>query len=278
MKSTIPHFWHLKPECIKMVPKECGQLNDFCLHYEKCFESFICKCEYEVKEQKNLKGFQKKIKNEKGLFPKKYKNGKGLYKVDSICCCYDNEDKQGDYNEIKHNLNNIFKVNFSDENFKESKASIILENNYIPKYEKMPFFVGKNLDISKVLDALSTQKYIYIYGDGINKIFIDNVIEYYKERYYLHNSNKEKNKEIEHVILKYENSENLGDIKKYSKLILFSENELKDNDIIDKYFETKINISPEPPNPKNGNKYNTNFYIKFQDKLSVRDILKIKSK
>ena len=55
----------------------------------------------------------------------------------------------------------------------------------------MPFFVGKNEDIINVLNALNAKKtnYIYIYGDTIInlKIFINNIMEYHKERYYLHN-------------------------------------------------------------------------------------------
>ena len=72
LKQAIPHFCHLKPEC-NFINKSCSQLNDFCLHYEKCFQSFICKSEYEDKNQKNSKNSLKKNKNERGLFPKKYK-------------------------------------------------------------------------------------------------------------------------------------------------------------------------------------------------------------
>ena len=282
LKSTIPHFCHLKPDC-QNTPKCIPIFNDFYVHTKICLKHFILGSSFVDKEHR-------KIKYIKDVIPNGY----------SFCCCFLDKGER-EYNDIAHNLNNIFKTNFNNENIKNYKATIILKNNYIPKYEKMPIFAGNNKDIINVLNALNSEDYIYIYGDTINnlKIFINNIIEYYKERYYFHNLDKKENRKIEHIILDGENSENFEDLilyksfcyiyihdikfiefiekefkKRHSilnyKIILFSEHELKKDDINTKYFIIKIN--PEPSEPKNKKEYIPNYYIKFQDKHQVRNV------
>ena len=146
--------------------------------------------------------------------------------------------------------------------------------------------------------------YINIYGDSIInlKIFINNIMEYHKERYYLYNFKEEKTK-IEHIILNDENSENIEDEIHYKyfyyiyiddtkfiefiknkftklkyKIILFSKDELKKDDINAGYFKIKIKINPEFSEQEDDNEYIPNYYIKFQDKYSVRNIWKLVKK
>ena len=262
LKSTIPHFCHLKPDCPDIISPKCTVYNDFCVHNRSCLSHYEFGNGYINKNHKKIQ--QKNI-------PFGY----------SICCCFlKEEDVKSEYNDIAHNLNNIFKTNFDNEIIKDYKAKIILEDNYIPKYEKMPFFVGKNNDIINVINALNSKdekkNHIYIYGDTINNLkkFIENIIEYYKERYYLNNLDKKEIKKIEDIIPDDRNSENLEDTKKYyilnHEIILFSEQELKDYDINAELFKIKIN--PEPSKPKNEKEYNPNYYIKFQDKHPVRNV------
>ena len=58
------------------------------------------------------------------------------------------------------------------------------------------------------------------------------------------------------------------------KIIMLSENELNDDKI--KNFESKIKIHPEPSESKNENGYIPNYYIKYQDNYSIRNIWKEK--
>ena len=163
LKQAIPHFSHLKPECDKGGSTHCSAFKDFCVHYFHCSDYFILdyKNENKVKDKKPYKGEKYKGELHKKFFFKKSKI-KSINNGFTICCCYD-EIEKGGYDEIEHNLNNIFKTNFNYEDIKEQKARIILENNYIPKYEKMPFFVGKNEDIINVLNALNEKNTNYIY-------------------------------------------------------------------------------------------------------------------
>ena len=286
LKIAIPHFCHLKPEC-PILAYPCSNFNEFCVHVINCIQ----KLRFIDSNSDNL--------------PIIYKKGRLANRGYSTCCCYNKKEKS-EFNDIQHDINNIFKTNFSDENIEKCKARIILENNYIPKYEKMSFFVGKNEEIFQVLNALNSEniKNIYIYGDKIEnlQLFINNVIEYHKERYYLFNSDKKERKEIEHIIiLNEENSSNYKGIIQYKfyyyiyindikfiefiknnftsnyKIIWFSEHELKNDDINYNNFETKIKINPEVSEPKMENEYIPNYYIKFQDKYSTRNILKLKS-
>ena len=212
LKIAIPHFCHLKPEC-PILAYPCSNFNEFCVHVINCIQK--------------LRFIDSKSDN----LPIIYKKGRLAKRGYSTCCCYNKKEKS-EFNDIQHDINNIFKTNFSDENIEKCKARIILENNYIPKYEKMSFFVGKNEEIFQVLNALNSEniKNIYIYGDKIEnlQLFINNVIEYHKERYYLFNSDKKERKEIEHIIiLNEENSSNYKGIIQYKFYYYIYINDIK---------------------------------------------------
>ena len=220
-------------------------------------------------------------------FVEKIKIKKSLYPIYSACCCYDiNINKEDN---IKHNKNTIFNTYyFTSENIndKNSIVKINIQKSYIPQYEKMIFLVGKNKDIFNVIKALnsndSNDQYLNIYGDTIDnlKIFINVLIEYYQERNY--------QKENKHIILDEFNIQNFKDELKYNikyffyiqdpnyiqiiedlktkyKIILFSEKP------IDKGFKS-IKINPKPLESVNNNIYIPNYYVKYQDKYSAREI------
>ena len=287
LTKTLPHFCHLKPKCVNRYP-ECYFPNDFCYHLEKCRDDFTIK-NYMVYS------FVEKIKIKKSLYP-----------IYSACCCYDiNINKEDN---IKHNKNTIFNTYyFTSENIndKNSIVKINIQKSYIPQYEKMIFLVGKNKDIFNVIKALnsndSNDQYLNIYGDTIDnlKIFINVLIEYYQERNY--------QKENKHIILDEFNIQNFKEKLKYNvtyfiyiqdskfiqdikdlnikyKIILLSEEKIKNGFV-------NIQVNPEPLQPviekkkkevsdykddkkeeKKIKKYFPNCYIKYQHKVSVREI------
>ena len=290
LTKTLPHFCHLKPKCVSRYPK-CYFPNDFCYHLEKCRDDFTIK-NYMVYS------FVEKIKIKKSLYP-----------IYSACCCYDiNINKEDN---IKHNKNTIFNTYyFTSENIndKNSIVKINIQKSYIPQYEKMIFLVGKNKNIFDVIKALnsndSKDQYLNIYGDTIDnlKIFINVLIEYYQERNY--------QKENKHIILDEFNIQNFKEKLKYNvtyfiyiqdpkfiqdikdlnikyKIILFSEEQMNNGFV-------NIKINPEPLQPviekkkkeefyykidikeekekKEEKKYFPNCYIKYQHKVSVREI------
>ena len=275
LKETLPHFCHLRPICNNNRKSvKCIFPNDFCYHIFYCLEDF------------NIKGKLVEI-NEK-----KRKN------IHSTCCCYDENITKED--NIKHNQNTIFSTKYFTSESINNKNSIIkinIQKSYIPQYDKMIFLVGKNKNIFDIIEALNSDKqYLNIHGDTIEnlKIFINALIEYFLERNY---------KEEKHVILDEFNIENfklepryngtyfiyiqdpkyIQDIKELNlikyKIILYSEKEYKD----DNNFKN-IEINPEPFEPvpgsekKKDNKgkvykeYIPNCYVKYQHKVSIREI------
>jgi hypothetical protein len=272
----------LNPKCSSYL--QCNNPDDFCIHTKHCLDSFAIK-------YTSLKG---ETNPENILLEDKL----------SICCCYDINEK----NNVKHNINTIFSTNyFSGENIndKYNKVKIDMQKRYIPQYQKMVLFAGKNKNAYEVIKYLnSDNQYLNIYGDTIEnlKMFIISLIEYYKER------NEVNKKESKHIIIdefsiqtfkdELRNNETylfyiqapkyIQEIKalyikafnliKY-KIILISEKIYNDGN---NFKSIKINPEPFEPVPgseeKKDNKkvYNPNYYIKYQHKYSVREIWKDK--
>ena len=264
LKETLPHFCHLKPRCAHGISPKCDFPDDFCYHVYFCLTYL------------NIK--------DKVLVEKRGKTTKSKENIYSTCCCYDKKINKED--NIIHNINTIFRAKYFNSESINDKNSIIkinIQKNYIPQYEKMIFLVGKNKNILEVMEILNSDKqYLNIYGDTIEdlKIFINVLIEYYQER-----NEEKKNK---HIILDEFNIQNFKDELKYNikyffyiqdpnyiqiiedlktkyKIILFSEKP------IDKGFKS-IKINPKPLESVNNNIYIPNYYVKYQDKYSAREI------
>ena len=264
LKETLPHFCHLKPRCAHGISPKCDFPDDFCYHVYFCLTYL------------NIK--------DKVLVEKRGKTTKSKENIYSTCCCYDKKINKED--NIIHNINTIFRAKYFNSESINDKNSIIkinIQKNYIPQYEKMIFLVGKNKNILEVMEILNSDKqYLNIYGDTIEdlKIFINVLIEYYQER-----NEEKKNK---HIILDEFNIQNFKDELKYNikyffyiqdpnyiqiiedlktkyKIILFSEKP------IDKGFK-RIKINPKPLESVNNNIYIPNYYVKYQDKYSAREI------
>ena len=264
LKETLPHFCHLKPRCAHGISPKCDFPDDFCYHVYFCLTYL------------NIK--------DKVLVEKRGKTTKSKENIYSTCCCYDKKINKED--NIIHNINTIFRAKYFNSESINDKNSIIkinIQKNYIPQYEKMIFLVGKNKNILEVMEKLnSDEQYLNIYGDTIEdlKIFINVLIEYYQER-----NEEKKNK---HIILDEFNIQNFKDELKYNikyffyiqdpnyiqiiedlktkyKIILFSEKP------IDKGFKS-IKINPKPLESVNNNIYIPNYYVKYQDKYSAREI------
>ena len=196
IETSIPHFFHLwadcpgSPKCNAKIEKinleniKSGSdvkypENSFSLHNKICYSKF-----QDFKQKKNV--FQ--------VQDKEYYN---------ICCC--------DINPEKHNINYIFKTDFTrTENnnlIKFRKKEFILKEKYIPYYDKMELLVGKNKFIFDVIKFLfSNELNLNIYGDNIENMrkFGNIIKEYYFERYYFYETNvkfnekeKEQEKELE---------------------------------------------------------------------------------
>ena len=268
LKETLPHFCHLRPKCNNNLRSlKCIFPNDFCYHIFCCLKDF------------NINDYKLVEINEK-------KRKKNIYNIHSTCCCYDEKITKED--NIKHNQNTIFSTKYFTSESINNKNSIIkinIQKSYIPQYDKMIFLVGKNKNIFDIIKALNSNKqFLNIYGDTNEnlKIFINALIEYYRERNY---------KEEKHVILDEFNIENfklepryngtyfiyiqdpkyIQDIKELNlikyKLILYSEKEYNDdNNFIN------IEINPKPFEPVNKNQYTPNCYVKYQHKYSTRKI------
>ena len=275
LKEIIPHFCHLKPKCHESLDPPCKK-DDFCLHKNACL--------------KRLKLYLKDTETEKDI----------NFDINICCCKKDN---------IIHTINNIFSYNFSNKkNFdNNNKLKIYLKDNYIPKYEKMEFLVGKNQIVFNAIEFINSNDIYYnIYGVSIEnlKIFGNIIIEYYKERYHLYESEKKEKKDIkefESIDLYDDNKNNFQDefgINKINK-IYFIYDYLKDNELtnlIDKektklykiiwFSEKQINsnkidrnqkIDPDPQ-IKNEKQYKEitehipNEYIKYQHDYTVRNI------
>ena len=159
----------------------------------------------------------------------------------NFCCC----------KEVQkiHNINYIFQNDFSAENKNNEvrfRMSKIMEGNqhYIPTYDKMISFIGNNKVTFKVLKFLSSEKdkSLNIYGDTIENLkkFGDVIIEYYRERSYLFESNNKSSK----INLKEDNSNdniiNEGKINKIDFVQINLNNKEIDNLEKDKINNNKI--------------------------------------
>ena len=292
LKEALPHFCHLKFECANVDPS-CNLPEDFCRHIYYCLKSF------NINIEKDCTALNKR--NKKGG----YNNGAKF----STCCCYDKNKKIKD--NIQHHINTIFSTkHFTTEsiNDKNSIIKINLQESYIPQYEKMILFVGKNRDFANIINYLySYGKFFNIYGDTVEnlKIFINAFIEYYKERNYLSQSYGNDNKEKKHIILDEFNIENFKKEHKHNiiyfiyiqdpkliqiieevdinyKIINYKVILLSEKKIDDKKFENiKINEEPFEPLPvsekkdENETEYIPNSYVKYQHKITVRKIWEI---
>ena len=113
---------------------------------------------------------------------------------DTICCCIKStKNNKSKKNKDKHNINNVFFLDFSKkENNNEVKLghgvngfSVIRDIEYIPNYEKMKLMVGRNKIIYDVFNLLIESKYniINIFKEKQEFIDIaDAIIEYLNER------------------------------------------------------------------------------------------------
>ena len=279
LKTNIPHFCHLMPECSYTYSSRCQKYNDLCIHY---------KYNHKIYFDKNPKFTI--------LNPKETKERKILV---NSCCCY----KEGRVH--NKNINDIFFKNFEKNylNFiYNNKLKIYVKDNYIPKYEKMELLVGKNKNVFETMEFLSSDDkyYFNIYGDNIEnlKIFGNIIIEYYEERYHLNNSSIKKKKEFESIDLSDNNINYFQNELKYNK-IYFIYDYLKNvqyNKLIDKkgiknnkiiwFSEKQIDnnkidgnqkLTPEPllksgEDYQNLKEYIPNEYIKFQHDRIVRNI------
>jgi hypothetical protein len=266
LKEIIPHFCHLKPKCHESLDPPCKK-DDFCLHQNACLE--------------RLKLYLKDTEEDKDYI--------------NICCCKKDN--------IIHTINNIFSYNFSNKkNFDNNKLKIYLKDNYIPKYEKMEFLVGKNNIVFNAIEFINSNDIYYynIYGVSIEnlKIFGNIIIEYYKERYHLYEANKKRKMEFElldldndtlnifvdkfsfnkiYFIYNYLKENQLTElinkkVKKLNKIIWFSVKQ-----IVNKKIDENKELTPEPSikiekEYKKLNQYIPNEYIKFQHDYTVRNI------
>ena len=278
LTKIIPHFCHLLTECKGVLPK-CD-FDDFCVHYSYNHRNYYKNTNYKYTElePKTENTFEKIVNN---------------------CCCYEKD--------RVHNIDNIFFYNFEKNKnkdiFNESKlVKNYVKDNYIPRYEKMKFLVGKNKIVFEVIKFLnSDDKYNYnIYGDSIEnlKVLGNIIIEYYKERYHLYEANKKRKMEFELLDLDNDTLNIFVDKFSFNK-IYFIYNYLKENQltelinkkvkmlnkiiwfsvkqIVNKKIDENKELTPEPSikiekEYKKLNLYIPNEYIKFQHDYTVRNI------
>ena len=247
LKELIPHFYHLFPDCyysctpckekfemfkskIESIGIESPE-NSFCCHFKRCL--------------RNYKYLPKKKKEDEIIIniPKEQNENmnRNNFIYFNFCCC----------KEVQkiHNINYIFQNDFSAENKNNEvrfRMSKIMEGNqhYIPTYDKMISFIGNNKVTFKILKFLSSEKdkSLNIYGDTIENLkkFGDVIIEYYRERSYLFESNNKSSK----INLKEDNSNNNiineGKINKIGFVQINLNNEEIDNLEKDKINNNKI--------------------------------------
>ena len=241
LEEFLPHFHHLFPDCDpksdclnnikkynfqKNNPKEKYPENSFCFDSKRCIDKFnyLNKNEIIIKGKKN-------------------------YIFYNLCCCNENIKK--------HNKYSTFIKYFTDEKnnlLKFRKTKMMIENNFIPKYEKMSLLVGKNKIVFETLKFInSNETYLNIYNDEmVNlKILGNIIIEYYKEKNYdLYEKNEEeKDAEINYDIrLKRNKSSSI--VKENNKVInddiglkpTISCSEINSSDIRKKYDFEEIDL------------------------------------
>ena len=265
LRKTIPHFCHLPIRCPSNISK-CRFPWDFCRHEYFCLNRF--KVEYKTIKKTNT-------------------SPSNLHTELTTCCCY-----HFLQNDQIHSINYVFRNSFSNENIYFSKTKNTKPNmriKYVPEYEKMFVIVGKNNDVCNIIQGLKGKKYINIYGDTIEnlKIFIYSLIEYFRERKYIFES---ENGQIEHILFEdnncniYQSNPNINisyfiytqfdtaerdidnSIIKNYKIILFSEKKSNDQ----KY--TSIRVNPEPELKSESKVFIPNGYIKYQKNHHIINI------
>ena len=213
LKETIPHFYHLYPDCFyngstcseivrdyksKEESKgiEFPEIN-FCCHSFRCFKNYK---NYLPKITKNKKitiyipkrdeENKEELKNNEEIPGEKKKIKEETFTLVNICCCEKSN---------IHNINNVFINDFFSNKNKNNEirfrnAEMTKEKEkYTPNYEKMISIIGNNKVIFKILQYFSSEKFfsLNIYGDNIENLkkFGDVIIEYYLERFYFFESN-----------------------------------------------------------------------------------------
>ena len=193
--ESIPHFYHLYPDCYynrskcdetienyKLRPETKGinfPEKSFCCHLDRCF-----------KEYKNLQKIHKEDKINI-ILPNEKTGKKDKLCFHNYCCC--KEDPK------MHNINYIFQKDFSAENKNNEirfRNPEVMRDKipYIPNSEKMVPFIGNNKVIYEVIKFFSSNDMsLSIYGNNMEdlKKLGNIIIEYYKEKYYyIFESNK----------------------------------------------------------------------------------------
>ena len=195
LKESIPHFYHLFPDCYYNHSKCHETIENYKLKQETSGiefpeKSFCCHLERCFREYKNLD----KIPNKDKIIiflPNEKTGKKDKLSFLNHCCCKENPKI--------HNINYIFQKDFSAENKNNEirfRNSEIMRDKmpYIPNSEIMVPFIGNNKVIFEVIKFLSSNDmYLSIYGNNMEdlKKLGNIIIEYYKEKfYYIFESNK----------------------------------------------------------------------------------------
>ena len=187
LEETLPHFYHLFPECTPM--QNCytniWSFRDILLEPPKKYFDYSFSF-----HQKNCVNSCKKInKNNKIILMQSDNENKIVFY--NLCCC--NEATE------KHNKNYVFQKYFTEEENNNKIGfripEMLKEEKFFPNYEKMRLLVGKNSIVLEVIKFFySNEQYYNIYGDEIEKlkIFVNIIIEYYKgKNYYLYEPEEE---------------------------------------------------------------------------------------
>ena len=252
LKNTLPHFYHLFPECkpLQSCYTEIWSDRGILLNNaEKYFE-------YSFSFHKKGCVFRCNSINKKNIIKLKTSDDKEKTFY-NLCCC--NEPTE------KHNRNYVFIKYFTKDKINNKigfkPPETMKEKKFFPDYEKMELLVGKNSIVFDLIKFFySKEQYYNIYDDKIEKIenlesfesFVKAVIEYYKyKNYYLYEPDEEekdvqlkKIKSSPQIALrkllsgisnndniKSKNSELIPDISTEKK-IDFIEIKLKENEII----------------------------------------------
>ena len=183
IKETIPHFYHLFPECrqgLNCYTNIWSEREKLLKYPEKYFEYSFSFHQYKCVNFFNEMNKKNNIEFECS------DNKKMTYF--NLCCC--NEATE------KHNKNYVFIKYFTKD--KNNKIGFripehLTKEKFFPDYEKMILLVGKNAIVFDLIKFFhSNEQYYYIYGDTIDTIdsltnFVNAIIEYYKEKnYYLY--------------------------------------------------------------------------------------------
>ena len=189
LKNTLPHFYHLFPECkpLQNCYTEIWSDRGILLNNaEKYFE-------YSFSFHKKGCVFRCNSINKKNIIKLKTSDDKEKTFY-NLCCC--NEPTE------KHNRNYVFIKYFTKDKINNKigfkPPETMKEKKFFPDYEKMELLVGKNSIVFDLIKFFySKEQYYNIYDDKIEnlksfKSFVKAVIEYYKyKNYYLYEPDEE---------------------------------------------------------------------------------------